>query len=140
MKIINEGVKPVSARQFECPDCHCIFEAERGEYTAITEEFMGTEYHAVCPFCGRDGYMMIRSYEYTTIDCMISFYLAGLPDKSGIYLVFGAEYNLFSGEYDKPQYMILEYSEKEKAWNTKASIKVYAWAELPDLRQVMGKE
>jgi hypothetical protein len=33
-----------------------------------------------------------------------------------------------------------EYSEKEKAWNTKASIKVYAWAELPDLRQVMGKE
>lgn len=64
MKLIKEGRKPVFAKLFECPDCHSIFEAERGEYTTRTEDFMGTEYHAVCPFCGRNGYMIIRSWEY----------------------------------------------------------------------------
>jgi hypothetical protein len=64
MRIIKEGVKRVFAKLFECPECHCVFEAERGEYTEKYEEYMGTEYHMICPFCKRNGYMHIKSWEY----------------------------------------------------------------------------
>ena len=64
MKIIKQGKPPTYAKLFECPECSCIFEAERGEYNTKTEKFIGTEYHAVCPCCGRNGYMRIKSWEY----------------------------------------------------------------------------
>jgi hypothetical protein len=137
MKLIKEGRKPVFAKRFECPDCHSIFEAERGEYNTKTEEFMGTEYHAVCPFCGRNGYMRIKSREYAkdggqtdmSFDCKYTYRRA--PAKSGAYLVIAAEFNFYDGVYEKPRFMILEYFAEKKEWNTKADIQVYAWAELP---------
>ena len=134
MKIIKEGVNPVYAKLFECPDCHCIFEAERGEYTTRTEEFMGTEYHAVCPFCGRTGYMIIKSWEYPKESERpeIKFEFGNMPAKSGTYLVYGSEYDLFDGDYGEPRYMIIGYSEKWESWDTKMNINVLAWAKLPD--------
>lgn len=54
-----------------------------------------------------------------------------LPETDGYYLVYGAEYDFFSGE-EIPYYGILQYSLKYKAWNTKAPIKVTHWQSLPE--------
>lgn len=51
----------------ECPECHTLFKARRGEYREVYREHEGTESHAICPCCGRDGYMKIKSWE-----CVIS--------------------------------------------------------------------
>lgn len=52
------------ARVLECPECHMVFEARRGEYREVYREYEGTEFHADCPFCGRRGAMIIKSWEY----------------------------------------------------------------------------
>lgn len=52
------------ARLLECPECHTLFEALRGEYREVYRAYEGTEFHAICPCCGRDGYMKIKSWEY----------------------------------------------------------------------------
>ena len=52
------------ARLLECPECHTLFEALCGEYREVYREHEGTEFHAICPCCGRDGYMKIKSWEY----------------------------------------------------------------------------
>lgn len=54
-----------------------------------------------------------------------------LPETDGYYLVYGAEYDFFSGE-EIPYYGMLQYSLKHKAWNTKAPINVTHWQLLPE--------
>lgn len=54
-----------------------------------------------------------------------------LPETDGYYLVYGVEYDFFSGE-EIPYCGILQYSLKYKAWNTKAPIKVTHWQPLPE--------
>lgn len=54
-----------------------------------------------------------------------------LPETDGYYLVYGTEYDFFSGE-EIPYYGMLQYSLKHKAWNTKAPIKVIHWQPLPE--------
>lgn len=53
------------------------------------------------------------------------------PETDGYYLVYGTEYDFFSGE-KIPYYGMLQYSLKYKAWNTKAPIKVTHWQSLPE--------
>lgn len=52
------------ARVLECPECHMVFEARRGEYREVYRAYEGTELHADCPFCGRRGAKIIKSWEY----------------------------------------------------------------------------
>ena len=54
MKIINVGRKnwDKEPRQFVCSRCDCVFEAEKGEYTARELEPNATEYIVNCPNCG----------------------------------------------------------------------------------------
>ena len=54
-----------------------------------------------------------------------------LPETDGYYLVYGTEYDFFSGE-EIPYCGILQYSLKYKVWNTKAPIKVTHWQPLPE--------
>lgn len=54
-----------------------------------------------------------------------------LPETDGYHLVYGTEYDFFSGK-NIPYCGILQYSLKHKAWNTKAPINVTHWQSLPE--------
>ena len=60
-------------------------------------------------------------------------YCPKLPKESGTYLVILSEQSLFDGKLSKPRYDLLEWSTADKCWNTKAAVKIYAWARLPSL-------
>lgn len=63
-KMLREPKITTRAKVLECPECHMLFEARRGEYREVYREYEGTEFHAGCPFCGRRGAMIIKSWEY----------------------------------------------------------------------------
>ena len=54
MKIIKEGdIKLLKrVKRFECPDCGCIFEADKGEYQCGSQ-YNQEYYSCKCPTCGR---------------------------------------------------------------------------------------
>lgn len=54
-----------------------------------------------------------------------------LPETDDYYLVYGTEYDFFSGE-KIPYYGMLQYSLKYKAWNTKAPVIITHWQSLPE--------
>lgn len=62
--MLRESKITTRARVLECPECHTLFEARRGECREVYREHEGTEFHAGCPFCGRRGAMIIKSWEY----------------------------------------------------------------------------
>ena len=55
MKIIKPGdpERMEKARQFECPDCGCVFVANISEYMKTPDYRNGTLLVCECPTCGR---------------------------------------------------------------------------------------
>ena len=58
MKIIQQGIIGNQiVRKFICRYCHCIFEAEPGEYIELSEIQPNLSYEpvyrSICPTCGR---------------------------------------------------------------------------------------
>lgn len=62
--MLREPKITTRARVLECPECHTLFEVQREEYREVYREHEGTEFHAVCPFCGHRGAKIIKSWEY----------------------------------------------------------------------------
>ncbi len=61
MKILREGVIPITTKRFECSNCGCIFEADENEYEMVSNqmEFLesnGASYKIICPTCGHTVY------------------------------------------------------------------------------------
>ena len=57
IKIIKPGKKPNEPRRFQCPNCSCIFEADKDDY-GLTPDFdqQNLLAYAICPSCGRIAY------------------------------------------------------------------------------------
>lgn len=61
MKILREGTIPLKLITFTCRNCGCIFEADKTEYTGITNhmeelESNGSGYKCICPTCSNVVY------------------------------------------------------------------------------------
>lgn len=52
MKIIKEGIIKHEPKQFECPECGCVFEADENEYSRWNAPMNETYFVAICPCCG----------------------------------------------------------------------------------------
>lgn len=57
IKIIKPGKKPETFR-FECPDCGCVFEADRGDYEKGYSMGIGSYLRIYCPVCKRAVYRL----------------------------------------------------------------------------------
>lgn len=61
MHIIKQGKKPKVTKIFECDNCGCRFEAEKGEYVASGQMEVIHDglpnYKCECPCCGVTVYM-----------------------------------------------------------------------------------
>lgn len=57
IKIIKPGNirKLKNTRQFTCPLCGCVFNADRGDYEELIQ-YQTLEYKAVCPTCHHSTY------------------------------------------------------------------------------------
>ena len=53
IKIIKPGKKPNEPRRFQCPNCSCIFEADRQDYEEVYILSNGYYLLIDCPTCGR---------------------------------------------------------------------------------------
>lgn len=62
MKIIKAGnlekIKQLEkgTKQFKCPFCDCVFEADKGEYSNGSRQCWDWEASAECPCCNRTAY------------------------------------------------------------------------------------
>ena len=52
IKIIKPGKKPDTTRRFECADCGCVFEGERGDYQTVHNCDNTLAIAMKCPTCG----------------------------------------------------------------------------------------
>lgn len=55
MRIIKDGTIPITTVTFECDECGCIFDAEKGEYMyssqmEVMHDGLG-DYKCKCPCC-----------------------------------------------------------------------------------------
>lgn len=59
MKVIRTGYIDKKTKRFECEKCHCIFEADSGEYELPNQmEYLhdGVKVKCTCPYCGNKVY------------------------------------------------------------------------------------
>lgn len=56
MRVIKEGKKPVKEIEKTCPQCSCVFAYERKDVKAEVDRNI-TDYHVVCPCCGKRIYV-----------------------------------------------------------------------------------
>lgn len=63
MKIIKDGDlnRLKETKQFNCGACGCVFEADKGEYTA-EEQYNAVDYLCECPCCGKQATVMKNNW------------------------------------------------------------------------------
>lgn len=56
MKIIKKGnlEKPKQIKRFQCDNCGCVFEAEKGEYKYVVATRNEEFYICECPYCHKE--------------------------------------------------------------------------------------
>lgn len=134
-----EEVKPgKSKNRGFCP--YCSAKIEKYTHCAIVNRH--------CRWCGQAldwtradkcrkdgnavGYTAAAAADQNGTELRITFH-TGEPGKGGVYLALVTEADLFNGGEMPPSYMVIEWSD---AWNVKAAVRVLAWAELPEAKDI----
>lgn len=58
IKIIKPGKKPDTTERFECSNCGCVFDADRGDYEKGYSMGIGSYLRIYCPVCKRTVYRL----------------------------------------------------------------------------------
>lgn len=56
-RVLKEGKVVKDVRQFKCPDCGCVFEADEDDYTMTMHSHNDFCLESECPTCHRNVYI-----------------------------------------------------------------------------------